>query len=156
MTATVGRKQLDLPRFAVVPAGLLQPWRLDGTTMVEVGINGIPVSRRTMKRWDDERWFVSITAQDCKAAGIDTGDRIELTLSRAAIDLPVELSALIAANARPLWPGKRCLRRDSATCGSSSHRRSSQQPARGARESGCSGVRDRPAPVSRLGEKVSA
>lgn len=98
LVVTVDRKQPVLPRFAVVPAEILEPWRLSGTTVVETTINGTPVSRRTIKRWDDQRWFLSITAQDCKRLSIDTGDRITLDLRPAPDDLPAELSALLASH----------------------------------------------------------
>lgn len=98
LDAVVERKQPDLPRFIVVPTEAIAGWQLSDTTVVEVSINGAEVPRRTIKRWDDRRWFLSITAEDCRLLGIDTGDRISLTLQVAPIDLPEELANLLSSN----------------------------------------------------------
>ncbi|MBD3173824.1 MAG: hypothetical protein GF320_01480 [Armatimonadia bacterium] len=101
----VERKQPDLPRYAIIPANALQPWDLSGTTVVEVALNGMPVNRRSLKRWDEERWFVSITAKDCDRIGADTGDEVHITLTVASTDLPAELEGLIRnqPRARTAW-----------------------------------------------------
>jgi bacteriocin resistance YdeI/OmpD-like protein len=103
--ATVERKQADLPRFAVVPASALAAWGLDGTTVVEVYVNDAPAARRTLKEWDAERWFISVTEEDCRRHGVNTGDEIKLTLRRAPEDLPEELAELLRAEeaARAAW-----------------------------------------------------
>ncbi|MEA2560227.1 MAG: Bacteriocin-protection, YdeI or OmpD-Associated [Acidobacteriota bacterium] len=98
LEAVVERKQPDLPRFVVVPAEAIAGWQLSGTTVIEIAINGVEATRRTIKRWDDRRWFLSITAEDCRLLGIDTGDRINLTLQVASADLPDELANLLRLN----------------------------------------------------------
>lgn len=100
VSATVERKQPDLPRFVVVPADAIEHWGIQSTTTIEALINGETVPRRNIKRWDDERWFFSITAQDCQQLRIDTGDQVELVLSLASPELPAELEALIANDQR--------------------------------------------------------
>lgn len=95
VTVKVARKQADLPRFVVVRSSILKPWRISETTTVEVAINNIPVDRRTIKRWDDDRWFLSITEKDCVRLGIDTGSTVRLSLRLASTDLPEELATLI-------------------------------------------------------------
>jgi hypothetical protein len=101
----VERKQPDLPRYAIVPANVLQPWDLSGTTVVDVVLDGTPLDRRSLKPWDAERWFVSITAKDCDRIGTDTGDEVRITLTVASTDLPAELEGLIREHprARVAW-----------------------------------------------------
>lgn len=105
VTVKVARKQEDLPRFVVIRSSVLKPWGISRTTTVEVAINNIRVERRTVKRWDDERWFLSITEKDCVRLGIDTGSAIQLNLKLASADLPKELATLIQIDraAAALW-----------------------------------------------------
>jgi hypothetical protein len=60
LTVMVERKAAhpELPRFAVVPAAAIAKWKLSGTTVVEGTINGAPMGRRTIKPWDERRWFI--------------------------------------------------------------------------------------------------
>lgn len=114
---TVERKQDDLPRFAVVPASAVAAWELSGTTAVEVHLNDAPAARRTIKRWDAARWFLSITEEDCRRFRLTTGDKIKLTLWPASDDLPEELAELLrTAAARAAWerltPGQQRMLRE--------------------------------------------
>lgn len=115
---TVERKQDDLPRFAVVPAAALAAWGLGGTTAVEVCVNDAPAARRTIKRWDAARWFVSVTEEDCRRFRLNTGDEVKLTLRPASEDLPAELSELLRSEgaARATWerltPGQQRMLRE--------------------------------------------
>ena len=95
LSVTIERKQPDLPRFVVVPSTLVSPWRLDGTTTVDVKINGLPVGRRSLVRWDDDRWFLTITQQDCRRTGIDTGSNPAIAIAVASAELPDELVGLL-------------------------------------------------------------
>ena len=129
LTATIERKQEDLPRFAVVPAALVESWKLDGTTTVVIGINDVNVGRRSLVRWDDDRWFVSITQQDCRRLGVDTGCPVVLTLEVASEDLPPELQALLdeSPEAKRAWERlttsqRRMLREEVASAKQSSTR----------------------------------
>lgn len=126
---TVERKQADLPRFAVVPASAVAAWGLSGTTAVEVCVNDAPAARRTIKRWDDARWFVSITEEDCRRFGLETGDGVKLTLRPASDELPEELAELLRSEgaARAAWgrltPGsQRMLREEIAAAKQSATR----------------------------------
>lgn len=115
LRATIERKHPSLPRFVVVPAEALAPWALDGTTVVEVALAGVDIGRRALKRWGPERdvWFMDLTAPQCRAAGVDVGDTVELRLRRADEGLPAELQAVLSgsARARAMWdawpPGRR-------------------------------------------------
>lgn len=102
---TVKRKQSDLPRFAVVPSSAVAAWHLDGTTVIEVCFNDAPAARRTLKKWDADRWFISVTEEDCRRHGVATGDAIKLTLRRAPEDMPAELAELLRTEeaARAAW-----------------------------------------------------
>jgi bacteriocin resistance YdeI/OmpD-like protein len=122
VSGVVKRKQADLPRFVVVPASAIERWRLAATATVEATINGAPVGRRSIQRWDDKRWFVSITERDCRSLDIDTGSRIDLVLRIASTELPEELAMLLKQNvrARNAWDSltpsqQRMLREDIAT-----------------------------------------
>lgn len=105
ISVTVERKQAALPRYVVVPDAAVAAWRLGGTTAVEVCINGATAARRTIKRWDAERWFVSVTEEDCRRFRIDTGDEIRLSLITAPPGLPAELAELLRAEpaAQAAW-----------------------------------------------------
>jgi hypothetical protein len=100
LSAIIERKQPDLPRFVVIPSCALAAWRLAGTTAVEISINGTAMARRTIKEWDRDRWFISITATDCRRLGVDTGDRVTIALRLAPAGLPGELARLLKADRR--------------------------------------------------------
>ena len=100
LSCRVERKDRRLPRFMVVPAQLLDGWQIHGTTVVEAAVNGVAVGRRSLKRWDDDRWFVELSQPMCERAAIDTGDRVKLSLRLASDELPLELAALLARSRR--------------------------------------------------------
>ena len=85
VTAKIARKQPDLPRFVVIRAEALAPWSLTGTTPVDVEIEGVAVLPRTVRKWDDRRWFMSITKKDCEKLGVDTGSRVAVRIRRQAV-----------------------------------------------------------------------
>jgi hypothetical protein len=105
LTVLVERKSPDLPNYAVVPNGVLQPWGLQGTTTVEGEINGIQIGRRSIKRWDEGRWFIEFPASLAHRAGFETGDRVRLELRVASVELPRELEELLKKEprARETW-----------------------------------------------------
>ena len=100
LSCQIERKAQRLPRFLVVPAQLLKGWKLAGTTVVEAMINGIAVGRRSLKKWDDDRWFVELPQPMCERIGVDTGDRVDLSLRLASDELPDELATLLEASRR--------------------------------------------------------
>jgi hypothetical protein len=91
----VERKQVDLPRYAEIPSAAIASWKLEGTTTIGLMIDGVAVESRTVRKWDAQRWFLSITERDCKLLGIDTGSPIVLTLILKSDELPEELASLI-------------------------------------------------------------
>jgi hypothetical protein len=88
----------------------LESWNLEGTTPVEVVIDGTNVGRRNLKYWGKGRdcWFIDLTYPICKQANVDTGSLIRLQLERTSQDLPVEISELLASSkkARRAWDGR--------------------------------------------------
>lgn len=97
-SATLERKDPRLPVYVVVPYAVIEPWLLQGTTVVEGEMNGLSVGRRTIKRWDssdEANWFVELTAPFCKAAGIKVGDQLTVSLVIAAASTPRELEVLL-------------------------------------------------------------
>lgn len=105
LEATVERHDAKMPRYVVVPASVVASWKLEETTVVEGTLNGIPLGRRTLKRWGDDRWFVDLPERWCRRAGILTGDQSELVLKLASTELPKELAKLLAqsAEAKSCW-----------------------------------------------------
>lgn len=105
LSCEVERKDRRLPRFMVVPAQLLDGWKLADTTIVEATVNGVGVGRRSMKKWNDDWWFVELSQPLCDRAGVDTGDRVNLSLRLASADLPEELATLLATSrpAQAAW-----------------------------------------------------
>ena len=86
----VERKLPSLPRYVVVPAAALEHWGLSATTLLDVALEGRSTGQRTIKRWDDRRWFVTITQPDCERGGFDTGDTVRSVLTRTSSALPAQ------------------------------------------------------------------
>ena len=105
----VERKDPSLPRFVVVPAARVAAWKLQETTVVEVALEGVPLGRRSLKRWGSDRdvWFLDLTEAHCRRAGVDTGDRVEVEIRMADTALPEELRTILASDsdARAAWDG---------------------------------------------------
>jgi len=93
----IERKAPGLPRFLIVPAPLLDDWKLAGTTVVEVTINRVPGGRRSLKPWDDDRWFIELPQPIC--------DHVDLSFHVVSDELPDELASLLAESprARASW-----------------------------------------------------
>lgn len=89
----------NLPRHLVIPAKFLAAWELVGTTSIEAWLNGRPLGRRTLKRRDDERWFVELTQPQCAEAHVDVGAEVSVRIRLAGKDLPVELERMLRENA---------------------------------------------------------
>jgi hypothetical protein len=105
LTAVIARKDPRLPRFVVVPSSAIDAWKLTQTTVVEGTMNGHDLGRRSMKKWDERRWFIELPQPLCERAKVDTGSRIQLVLEIATDRLPAELEALLASNpvAKQAW-----------------------------------------------------
>ena len=123
VTSTIEHKHKDLPRFVCIPMSKVDPWKLQGTTTVEVTMNGADIGRRSLKRWDNrDCWFMDLADAICRKAKVETGDPVKLSLTIASEELPEELAQLIRQNsqARARWerltPGqKRMLREEILT-----------------------------------------
>ena len=105
LRARVERHHPDLPRYVVVPDSAVEPWKLGGTTIVEGTAGGVELGRRSLKRWDADRWFIDLPGKWCRDAGISTGDEVELTLRIASSELPEELGRLLSESeaAKSAW-----------------------------------------------------
>jgi hypothetical protein len=104
----VDRLDPRVPRFMIVPAKAVEPWGLTVTTTVEVSVNGIDIGRRSLTPWGDGlKWSISLNEPQCRKVGVDTGDKVTLTLRPASEELPAELAELLAGDtaARGRWEG---------------------------------------------------
>lgn len=103
--ALVQRHHAETPRYVVVPTDVVARWRLDATTVVEGTLDGTSLGRRSLKRWDEDRWFLDLPERWCRQAGIATGDRVKLTLRVASTSLPAELETTLSesSRARAAW-----------------------------------------------------
>ena len=137
--STIEHKHEGLPRFVCIPSKEISNWNLPATTTVELSINGVKVGRRSLKRWDDRNcWFMDLSNEVCRQAHIETGDCVELVLTIASEELPVELAMLIKkkAIARRRWenltPGQQRMLRENIL----SAKQSATRARRAARELG--------------------
>ena len=105
LTVVIERKHPRLPRFIVLPSAVVRPWGLKMTTVVEGTLNGASIGRRTIKRWDDDRWFIEIPEPLCQRAKVETGATAALEIRPASNELPKELAQLVSqdARARAAW-----------------------------------------------------
>jgi hypothetical protein len=95
--STVERKDPSLPRFVVVPDDAVAAWELEGTTIVEVDVQGTALGRRSLKRWPERGgWFFDLTEAQARRAGVDVGEGVVVELARASTELPAR-----ARRARP-------------------------------------------------------
>ena len=92
LEGVIQRKSPSLPRYVELPSSCLRGWNLQGTTPVELAIDGDVPATRTPET---------------------TGDQVKLTLRRASETLPEELSALLErdAAARACWQALNASRR---------------------------------------------
>ncbi|MBL8187762.1 MAG: DUF1905 domain-containing protein [Acidobacteria bacterium] len=81
--ARIQRKDPKLPRFIVVPSMLVADWGVDQNVTVTGELNGVNLGRRSLKRWDAERWFIQLPEPICKKANVDTGDMVTVTMQIA-------------------------------------------------------------------------
>lgn len=135
VTSTIEHRHEGLPRFVCVPMSKVDSWKLQGTTTVEVTVNGVNIGRRSLKRWDDRNcWFMDLADTVCRKANVDTGDCVKLSLAIASAELPAELAQLILKNlqARARWerltPGQKRMLREEILA--------AKQPATRARHAG--------------------
>jgi len=108
LVVRIERKHAEMPAFVVVPATRLARWKLAATTTVEGTLDGVPLGRRSLKRWDDERWFIELRSELLDAVGKSPGDRATLMINRASAALTAELQRLIDTDpaARARWESR--------------------------------------------------
>jgi hypothetical protein len=99
VTSVIERKHPALPRFVLVSSKALAQWGLKETTVVEGTLNNIEIGRRTIKRGDEQRWFIDLPESLCRKARVDTGDSVTLLLRVASDHLPEELARRLASDA---------------------------------------------------------
>lgn len=80
LMAKIQRKDPKLPRFIVVPSMLVSDWGVTENITVIGELNGVDMGRRSLKYWDEERWFIQIPETLCKKANVDTGDMVTITM----------------------------------------------------------------------------
>jgi len=119
LEVVIERKHAEMAAFVVVPAARIARWKLTGTTTVEGTLDGVALGRRSLHRWDGERWFLELRRDHLEAVGKSPGDRATLVMALASAALPAELQSLIDANpkARARWEAhteaqRRMLRED--------------------------------------------
>lgn len=105
VNAKVERHDPGLPCFVVITSDALRSWRLEGTLVVHVRYNGSKPYRRTLKRWDEERWFIDLPKRHMMRERLVEGSEVPLELERAEAGLPMELIDHMSKNAtaRDCW-----------------------------------------------------
>ena len=81
--ARIQRKAPKLPRFIVVPNTLMDDWGIEKNVTIVGELNGVNLGRRSLKRWDADRWFIQVPEPVCKKANVDTGDMVTVTMQIA-------------------------------------------------------------------------
>jgi hypothetical protein len=108
VSVVIERKHAEMAAFVVVPAAKVARWRLTATTTVEGTLDGVPMGRRSLHRWDGDRWFIELRRETLDAVGKAIGERATLAIAVASPELPTELQSLIetAPEARARWERK--------------------------------------------------
>ena len=104
----IERKHPEMPVFVVVPAAAVASWNLGMTTTVEGTLDGVPIGRRSLIRWDENRWFMEFRGDLLRSLGKSAGDRATLVVTLASTQLPSELQTLIDTHpaARLCWEAR--------------------------------------------------
>jgi Family of unknown function (DUF5990)/Bacteriocin-protection, YdeI or OmpD-Associated/Domain of unknown function (DUF1905) len=91
----IERKDEALAAFVVVPAAAVAAWGISATTTVEGTLDGAPIGRRSLVRWDHDRWYLELRHELTQAVGKAVGDRATLVIRVASAELPAELRGLL-------------------------------------------------------------
>jgi hypothetical protein len=99
------RKHAELAAFVVVPAAKVAQWKLSATTTVDATLDGVSLGRRSLQRFDDDRWFVELRRDQLAALGKSVGERATLVIAVASSRLPAELQSVLdtVPSARARW-----------------------------------------------------
>jgi len=95
LDVVIERKHAEMPAFVVVPAAGVAAWALRATTTVEGTLDGVPIGRRSLQRWDDDRWFIELRRGVLEVVAKSSGDRATLVIAIASGELSAELQTLI-------------------------------------------------------------
>ena len=98
--AEIKQKSADLPRYVEIADEMIDLWGLEGTTPIDVQIEGGNSDRRSLKRWGKGRpiWFFELPATLCKREKLETGDMVEFTISLADNSVADEIQAILENN----------------------------------------------------------
>src|SRR5690349_11104763 len=77
----IERKHAEMAAFVVVPAAAVSAWKLAMTTTIEGTLDGVPIGRRSLVRWDDNQWFVELKRGLLETIGKSRGDRATLAIT---------------------------------------------------------------------------
>lgn len=105
LDVVIEQKHAEMTPYVVVPAAKVASWKLDATTTIEGSLDGVALGRRSLKLWDDSRWFVELPRGTLAALGKGPGAHARLSMTVASAELPAELTQLIEADAtaRARW-----------------------------------------------------
>lgn len=80
-TATILRKQDDLPRYIIVAPEDV-PEGADGMFPAVVSIDNSPPFLRNIRPWGktSRAYFFNLTAEQCRNAGVDTGQEVSIRI----------------------------------------------------------------------------
>lgn len=95
VSATVRKKAPQLPAFVEIPSSAVAHWCLERTTTVLASFDGNRAVRRSLKPWDEERWFIDLPKRVLDSCGLEVGGVVEVDLVPVATELPVELADLL-------------------------------------------------------------
>jgi hypothetical protein len=86
----------------VVPATKVARWKLTATTTIEGTLDGVVLGRRSLKRWDDERWFIELRRDLLDVVGKATlREEVLAVKSPVARDRRVRRALLPVLNSPP-------------------------------------------------------
>lgn len=109
MTVTIDvrieQKKMEAVAFVVVPAAAVAEWEISETTTIEGTLDGVPIGRRSLVRWDADRWFIEFRGGLTQAIGKSGGDHATLAIHIASAELPEELRRVLETDpdARERW-----------------------------------------------------
>lgn len=108
LQVVIERKHPEMAAFVIVPASKLAPWKLSATTTVEGTLDDVDLGRRSLVRWDEDRWFIELRRGLLEAVGKAAGERATLVLRLASTELPAELQHVIDTEpiARAHWEAR--------------------------------------------------
>ena len=90
--AVIERLAPEVPRF-IVYAG--KAWDETATFIVDVSLNRTPIGLRNLIPWKERGWHFGLSEPMCKKVGVETGDRVQVEMSRLGDALPHELQELL-------------------------------------------------------------